>query len=139
MLVVPDSVSVAVLNELVATGNLFDGAKVHLYKNDYTPSRLTAVGDLVTADFTGYAASAAIVWGAPGIGPDGFPGVVGDRKQFIGGSTFTVPNTIHGYYITDSAGTTLLWVERFASPVIIAATGQTCYVVPTFGDVSQSG
>lgn len=38
--------------------------------------------------------------------------------------------TVYGYYVTNAAGTKLVGVERFASPVTVSVTGDTIKVTP---------
>lgn len=58
------------LEAMIATGGALDGAVLMLYKNDLTPTENTVYADLTPADFTGYAASAPLVWGDPYIDGD---------------------------------------------------------------------
>ena len=69
-------------------------------------------GDLTQAAFTGYAESSAIAWGAPFIDDQKRAVVMGGSKQFTGGDAVD-PETIYGYYVVNSAGTGLLFAERF--------------------------
>lgn len=144
MIVVPDIFSLARLAEMIAISGALDGAKVHLYQNSYTPQRGDTVANYTTADFSGYAASAVIAWGTPYSDPVNGPQVVGDSKQFTSSGGSFVGNTIYGVYVTDTAGTGLLYAEQFVdengapAPVIIAAAGQAIVYVPVFGAVSQA-
>jgi hypothetical protein len=42
------------------------------------------------------------------------------------------PETVYGAYYTDSGDTTLLWVERFASPFTFTNNGDGFTLPPTF-------
>ena len=141
MLVVPDSTSLAVLQALVAAKGLLDGAIVHLFQVDITPTRDTTLTELTDAeaDFTGYAASAAVVWGDPYYAESGQPYVPGDLKTFTVGAGPVTPNVIYGYYVTNDGATELLWSERYASPKSMVTTGQALQQLPVFGAVSQAG
>lgn len=137
MFVVTDLFSSDVLALLADTAQPLDGVQVGLFQNNYTPTRSSAIGDLVDADFTGYALSAAVVWSGPFMDPVLGPYLVGDLKTFSVGSSPTTTNDIYGYYVIDSGGN-LIAAERFASPVPMAVAGATIPVVPTFGEVSQA-
>ncbi len=139
MLVVPDAISLQNLAALTGVDGLFEGAKIGLFHNNYVPNRQTALADLTVANFTGYALSAAVVWGTPFIDPVIGPVVLANLKVFAAGNPTTVPNTIYGYYIVDAAGTALLWAERFATPRVVSAPGDAVTVLPGFGNVSQAG
>lgn len=137
MLKQPDSELRAILNRLtaVAPGSAdagrFNGAKVGLYKNDFTPGRSTVLGDVTPATYTGYAKSAAIVFNAAFTNSDGAAEVLGDLKQFLCSADGTA-EIIYGYYIENSAGTGLLWAERFAVPVTIDTAGDNVAVLPRY-------
>lgn len=138
MLVVPNAVSVAILQALVAVDALFNGAKVGLFVGDTVPSQATVLADLTPADFTGYALSSAITWGAPFIDENGIPSVVGSMKEFHASDPLTVANDVAGYFVVNGAGDTLLWAERFESEITVAAPTAAVVVVPVFGGVTQS-
>lgn len=137
MIVVPSAVSLDELTALTGVGGPFNAAVVKLFQNDYTPTVDSVVGDFTEADYTGYAASAAIVWGAPFIDPVAGPLVLGDLKSFPASGPFTVPNDIFGFWI-ESSGGDLLWAERFDTPVTIANATDNVVIVPQFGLISQS-
>ena len=133
--VIPYSEWLAILTALVATGTpggAWNGAKVHLYQNNFTPVPGMTLASFTEADFTGYSASAAVVWNTPGFIPAGNAIVTGDNKQFTVGATPTVFNTIYGYYLTDGAGTTLLFARLFNAPITLSAAGQFIDVVPSY-------
>jgi hypothetical protein len=107
----------------VDVGGLLEGAKLKLYKEPIEPTKATVIADLTPADFTGYAASAAITWGTPLTDTDGTAFVPGGMIEFAASGS-TVANTIYGAYLTDGAGTILLGVFRFDTPVSVGAVGQ---------------
>ncbi len=130
--VIPNLEWLDILNELVDTGNAWDGAVLHLFKNDYQPSANTLLADLIAADFTGYAPSSAVVWHAAGFLPDGTAVITGDLKVFQTGSPATILNTVYGWYATDTGGTDLLIARRFDTPIVLSAPLQLIEVVPSY-------
>lgn len=136
MLVVMKSACLTMLTQLVDTGMPLDGLLVKLFQNNVEPSPNDVAAEYDAADFAGYAASTAIVWGTPFLDSDGKATVVGDSKQFT--STGPTPsNTIYGYYVTTAANV-LVYAERFATPVLIDADDQAIVVVPEF-QLSDAG
>lgn len=138
MIVLPQSFKLALLEELIDTGNLLDGAKVGLYQNNIVLGPGTVLADLTVADFTGYALSAAVVWGTPFVDAANKCIVTADEKEFLATSPFTTSNTVYGYYIVDGAGTTLLYAEAFTTPRQITAAFQGLTVLPRFDCLSSN-
>lgn len=139
MIRVPNSLSLALLGELVGVGGLFAGALIKLFKNDIVPGEESTIATFTAADFTGYAPSAAVTWGTPGVSGDGTPQVLGDTKVFTAGTPLTQAGTVYGVYVTNTAGTVLLYAERFAQPVLISIPGQQVAYTPKFSLISQAG
>ena len=86
-----------------------DTVLLKLFKNDYTPVEGSVVGDFTEADTAGYSAIALAkadwtIETAAGVTTAQQP-----QKTF----TLTAASVNYGYYITDIAGTGLLWAERF--------------------------
>jgi hypothetical protein len=121
-----------ILEFLVDTGNPLDGALLKLFKNDISPNRETVVGDFTAADFTGYAPSAALVWGAPYALPSGQPIVTAGSVLFQAGNPLTVPGLAYGWYMTNAGGTVLLASLRFAAPVGFALPDQGLEVIASY-------
>ena len=122
----------AMLNALVAATQPWNGAKLHLFKNNFVPAPQNDIAAFTEADFTGYAASSAITWSAAGYLPDGTAVVDGDAKTFQVGATPTILNTIYGWYMTDGAGTVLIMARKFDNPVVLSAAGQRIIVLPSY-------
>lgn len=121
-----------ILDALVAVAAPWNGAIVHLYKTLIAITPNLVIGDLDEADFTNYAASSAVVWGAAHYDPLGTPVVAGDAKAFNTGVAPTVFNTIYGYYLTDGAGTKLIFARQFDNPVILTQANQGFEVIPSY-------
>lgn len=134
MIVVPTPQAEADLTALIAAGppaGRLNGVKVHLFQNNIVPTPATILTDLVEATFDGYAASAAVTWGSVVVDPAGNAVVYGDAKTFtMTGST--TPNTVYGYYVTNSAGSTLEYLELFDSPVGFGGPGTTLVLLPAY-------
>lgn len=104
-----------VMADATAVGATLTGALLHLFQNDVVPTREFTLGDLVEADYTGYATE-AVVWNAPSISDDGFPELVGVAGEFRPTSS-VVENDTYGWYLTEAGGA-LLAAGRFdAAPV----------------------
>lgn len=130
--VIPNTAALALLDEMTDTGNLFDGAKLHLFQDAPAITPEIVIGDLVECDFTGYATSSAIVWGAAHYLPtDLSPVVNGDVKPFTTGDPATLLNTVKGWYVTDGAGTVLLAARQFDAEIILSGPSQGFGVLPT--------
>lgn len=137
MLVSPVDFLLAILAELIDTGNLLDGVEVHLGKADIVPNRDTTIADLDECDFSGYLESAAVVWTDPFVNTANQAEIIGGLVTFAANGD-TVTNTAYTYFLTDTAGTTLLWAERLATPKTFAADGDTLPILPRYTLGQQS-
>jgi len=121
-LLVPDVGEVLLLSyslNKIAPG---DSVKLKLFTNDYTPVEGSVVGDFTEADTAGYTAIdlAKADWTVETA--TGTTTAAQPQKTF----TLTGAGSHYGYYITDIAGTGLLWAERFTdAPHAIPAGGGT--------------
>lgn len=121
---IPNITLLNVLAELIDAGNLLETVALRLFQSDTFFGPNTVWADLVQADFTGYAAAAAIVWNAPFVDALGNVLVETACHQFIQ-SDVTVTNVVYGWALT--TGTTpivLRAAERFAVPVSFDAIGR---------------
>ena len=126
-LVVPDVGEVLVLSKAL-NKTASDDVKLRLYTNDVTPDDDTVVGDLTEATATGYAAKT--LTGASWTVATATGTTTGSYAQQS--FTMTTQETYYGYYVTDNAGTGLLWVERFSDgPYTTGSAGGTVKVTPT--------
>jgi hypothetical protein len=122
----------AILTALTAALAPWAGAIVHLFKNNFTPSPASVLADYMEADFSGYAASAAIVWNPAAFLPDGTAVVTGDAKVFGTTSPATILNTVYGWYATNAGGTVLLFGRRFDNPIALNGPFQDIVVLPAY-------
>jgi len=111
-----------------ATPEAISPLKLRLFQSDTTPDPTTEWGDLVEADFTGYAAQdlpdaacAGEIQG-PALNEDGEWHMVVDQKIF-GATGSTTTNLVYGFAITD-ASDNLLWIRRFENgPYLMSENG----------------
>lgn len=121
--------SKAVLTALTATPQIYYQPTLHLNTANITVTPDTDLTAMVEATFTGYAAVTAVAFGTPGNGENG------SAEMFAPSHTFTcsggTPNeTIYGWYLTDSGGTSLYLYVPLATPVQIANVGDQVTVQP---------
>lgn len=139
MLVTPNTFNLDALAALVAAAAPLNGAIVKLIQADIALSADMIIADLdaIEADFSGYAASSAITWGTPALDEDNNPRTVGSAKNFTTADPTTVGNSIYGYYVTSGDGLTLLYAEKFASPISMQLPIHSFTLVPVFGATYQ--
>ena len=131
-LVIPSTIRKAMLTALTAMGGELNGVKMGLYVSNTTPGPATILTDLTEATWTGYAQSGAITWGGVAINGAGDAEIVGPREQFLSTGVTSPAQINYGYFIVDGAGTTLIFAERFDTPVTISVAAQYINVVPKF-------
>lgn len=103
--------------------------ELHLFKNNFTPDKDWTVGDLVEADFPGYASHTLTraTW-VPAITSGGRAVTFYDvlPQEF---PTSSSPQTVYGYWIdVPSLGVSVL-VQRFDTPQLVT-TGAPALVLP---------
>jgi hypothetical protein len=104
---------------------------LHLYQNDLTPGDSDEVGDYTECDFDGYLSINLGAWSVPTT-VSGKAYIAEATKVFVCTGN-TTPNDVYGYYVTNYAGTELLWAQRFTSPPIpITEADDAISVTPTF-------
>lgn len=87
--------------------------KLHLYSNDLTPSPETLLADLTEVTSAGVVAQTA-TYGTPYVDANGVAVVSGGEIVFT--QTGAPNETAYGCYLTNTAGTVLLWSARFDAP-----------------------
>jgi len=89
-----------------AIAGFLAGAEIHLYKNNlvFDPAT-TEIGDLVEADYAGYAA-VVVTWGAASVSDAGDVETIGSAQTWRPTNSVT-PNDIYGFFIDDGAGVLL--------------------------------
>lgn len=117
----------------VAAGNF----KLKLFQNNVTPSQTDTTATYTVATFTGYTTITLTTssWNA-GVAGTGTGTALANKASIdYAQQTFTMgtpgtTNTIYGYYITDSAETTLLGAEVFTSPKSMNVSGDAIKITP---------
>lgn len=102
----------------------YEGSKLKLYTNDYTCTETSVIGDFTECVVAGYAQKTLtgtvsggtwVVSTATNITTASYA-----EQEFLP----TTAVSLYGYVVTNSAGTTLLWAERFTgAPFVIPAGG----------------
>lgn len=129
-LVVPDVSEVALLKRMLgysATGNEI----LRLYTNDLTPTENTSLVGTNAPTESGVSGYAAITLTA---GSWAVSTVAGTTSGIYAEQTYTysTSETLYGYYVTDTSGTNLLWIERFTgAPFILPSSGGQVAITPT--------
>lgn len=116
---------------LIAVGAPLAGAIAHLYQAPVGTSPLVVLADFTEATFDGYAASAALTWGAVGTDTVNLADVTAQEVEWVPTGTVT-PNTIAGVYITDAAGTALLFWQEFPAAIAVNGPPDVVRWVPKF-------
>ena len=128
MIVETVAVLLANLAIKVAAAGPLNGAKVHLFTAGPVLGPRNITADFTEATYTGYAA-ATVTWGTPYYGTNGNAKVEGGIISFELTADLTGPVTLLGYYVTNTAGTGLLFMELFVSPIILQFNGDSATFV----------
>ncbi len=129
---IPDDGIKLALQELVASGGIWDGCKLRLFVNNITPSDASVIGDFTeaAAGFPGYAAItlSAATWGAVTVTAHVAQSFYGSTPTFTRSSTGT-PQNVYGWYVTDAGNTKVYAAARFsAAPLTVTNTGDNIQI-----------
>ena len=120
-LLVPDEGEVELLSMSLNKVAQAD-VKLKLFTNNYTPVEGSVVADFIECVAAGYAAITLTGAGWTIATSVGVTTAEQPQKTF----TLTAASTDYGYYITNGAGTKILWAERFSdAPHTIPSGGGT--------------
>jgi len=131
----------------LAVAGDFTGAKVMLFTDtDIAVSDIKGLvlGDLTVPTFTGYALSAAVVWGASFVDLNGNVQQTAQKVQFLCSADTPGALPVTGAALVDAAGTKLIAVDLFLksdgtpNPVTMESNGDALDYVPRFAFVDQS-
>lgn len=121
-LLVPDVGEVLLLSYALNKITPGEDVKLRLFKTDYTPVEGSVIGDFIEATTAGYSAISLAKADWTIATSVGVTTAEQPQKTF----TLTGAGSHYGYYITDTAGTGLLWAERFSdAPHNIPSGGGT--------------
>jgi len=131
MIVISQSALLAAIDAVTVA--LSGSHKVALFKNDYTPTSNTVIGDLEEADFTGYAAVTNSGWLAAAWATQGAAYQYMDTPAIFQPTGTTVSNVIYGWYFY-ATGTPNVYIlgERFASPIPMNDPGDQIMVIGAY-------
>lgn len=105
--------------------------KLRLFKNDFTPSFDTVVGDFTEATFPGYALIAATTTPVTGIDAQtGNLAIVWADGCTWNAGTIVTPETVYGWYITNTAGSSVLAAGRFDTLIVVDETDDVVAITP---------
>jgi hypothetical protein len=124
-LVVPDVGEVILLTRIITTEN----SKLRLFSNDLTPDDDSVIASFTECSGNGYAT--ITLTGSISAPTWSVATALGVTTASYAAQVFTMTGalTAYGYYVTDNAGTGLLWAERFTgAPFVIPAGGGTITV-----------
>lgn len=107
-------------------------AKINFFTNNYTVVETTVLADLTAQTVTGIAATTLTGATDGGIDANDRDTWTWPLMTFAATSGSGLPQTLYGYYITDSAGTTLIAAQNFAIPVVITNNGDGFTIQPQF-------
>jgi predicted transcriptional regulator YdeE len=120
-LLVPDEGEVTLLEHMVNKVASAD-FKLHLFTNDYTPVEGSELADFTEAVAAGYAEITLTGADWTVATATGTTTAEHVQKTF----TFTAASVDYGYYVTNNAGTKVVWAERFSdAPHNIPSGGGT--------------
>lgn len=111
-----------ILATAIDTGGVLDGAIVFLWTGATVPSKDSVYADFTPVAFSGYAASAPLVWADPYLDYDGdTPTLTAPVPLFRSTDVDPfVPATVNGYgVIIPGTPNVLRWAERFDEPIYI--------------------
>lgn len=120
-LISPDLGEVALLQYIV---NMVPPTNpvMHLYTNNYTPNENATLATLAEASQSGYAPITLVGSNWTTTLVTGSSTAVYSEQTF----SFTTGVNVYGYFVTDTTGTKLLWLERFSgAPFTLPSGGGT--------------
>ncbi len=119
MLVVPNNAEVLLLSYML-NATVASDVRLKLYSNNKTPVETDVLSSYVELVSVGYIDK--VILGSSWV----ITTVSGVTTATYATQTFSFPSgtTAYGYYVTNNAGTDLLWAERFSNaPINISPSG----------------
>jgi len=102
------------LNEIIGGSNMA-AAKCHLFVTAVTPDPSMVPGDFTEATWTGYSPQDTGSWSSAAL-----DGNIAFTESDLMSFTVTSGGTgtdVHGYYVTDSSSSNVLFAEQFDTPI----------------------
>lgn len=126
------TLDLAILEQALGSGSTaWEGSlyqpNLHLYVNNLTVTKKTALSELTEASYTGYAAAESITFNTPIQETDGsYTGFCATVQFAMGASSAPVAQTVYGAYLTGSGAdsASLLAIGEFPTPLTISLPGQ---------------
>jgi len=118
-----------ILAAILTAGEPIVGCSIGLYQNDLPLGPQVVFGDVIPADFDGYAAEAVGTW-ETGTRANGERYIVAPSVTFVAGAALAAAQTVRGFYLFD--GTDLLAFAPFDTVQNIDHVGQILDVVPEY-------
>ncbi len=112
--------------------------KYHLFTGSPTLNVSTTLATLVAleATFTGYSAISVTTWNASTVVSSQGVATASSSITYTYTTGAGSPQTLTGYYVTDSASANLLWFEAFATSQTLSPS-DTLTINPSFSLVTQ--
>ncbi len=125
-LVVSNTGEIEMLKRIV--GQTTTNIVIHLYSNNYEPIETSVVGDFTESTGNGYTEKTLIA-GSWSISGDPTEASYAEQEFVYNADASTY--SVYGFYMTNVAGTVLLWAEKFTDgPYIIQTAGGSIFVTP---------
>lgn len=107
---------------------LGEGYTLKLFKSNTTPGDTDTAATYTEADFTGYS-SKALTGGSWSTTPAN-PSTGSYSQQSFTSTADQTPQIIYGYYVIRTTGGTLMWAERFSSPITVQYNNDSIRITP---------
>jgi hypothetical protein len=122
---IPDDGITKALQNLIASGQIWDGCWIRLFTNNITPSDASVVGDFTEATWSGYgsiqltAANWAAVSVSAHVATAAYTVTIAFTRTVTGSAASN-----YGWYVTDAGKTKVFAAARFLSaPLTVTAAG----------------
>jgi hypothetical protein len=133
-LLVPNQAEHRMISMIVnATTAQNQNLSLRLFKNNITPASTDVLADYTESTFTGYAA-VTLTSGSWTVtaATSGAPATATQTSATTFTCTGTTSELTYGYYLLQTAGTGLMWAERFSDgPYTIANNGDKVILTPS--------
>ena len=120
----------AALAALAASGEPLHLPTLILFNNPIALNPTLVIGSLTECTFSGYAASAGLVFGTPYLDVNGTARTAAPSVEFISTDGMVI-ETIYGWALVNAGKTALYYAELLDTPVPITAGSQGVVVLPS--------